>query len=193
MIKRKMRRCAIAAALLVACVAHSAANEWLPLFTADSSTWSTVGDADWSVDDQVLTASNATTNSFIVTNRTYSNFRLRLEFYPVGETNSGVYFRCERDKLTAADCYEANIADNHQNVTARTGSLVGHAVPNVRSETIDRWNSYEIVADKKSISIWTNGVQTSNFESATIPEGHIALQLFEKGEVRFRNIRIQEL
>jgi hypothetical protein len=70
---------------------------------------------------------------------------------------------------------------------------VGHVVPGQRSETIDRWNTYEILADKKHITIWTNGVKTSDFESATIPEGLIALQLFETGEVKFRNIRIQEL
>lgn len=195
MISPELSRYAVPAlaALLAACTTPPSSGNWQQLFVGDQSGWSTVGDADWSLDDQVLTASNATTNSFIVTNQTYDDFRLQLEFYPVGETNSGVYMRCERDKITPADCYEANIADNHQNKLARTGSLVGHTVPKVRSETVDRWNSYEIIADGNHITIWINGVQTSTFESATIPEGLIALQLFGKGEVRFRNIRIQEL
>jgi hypothetical protein len=183
------------ALLLAGCTGttHSEANEWHSLFDTASTSLSYVGDATWSFSDGELVAGNATMNSFIVTNRTYSDFRLQAEFYPVDETNSGIYFRCDPDRLTATDCYEANIADNHQNVQSRTGSLVGHAQPDIRSETINRWNSYEIVALGSKIQIWTNGVQTVEFASATIPNGVIALQLFETGEVRFRNIRIQEL
>jgi hypothetical protein len=172
---------------------QSGADEWHALFDATGTSWSYVGDATWSFSDGELVATNATTNSFIVTNRTYSDFRLQAEFYPVDETNSGIYFRCDPDRLTATDCYEANIADNHQNEQSRTGSLVGLSEPNIRSETINRWNTYEIVALGARIQIWTNGVQTTNFASATIPNGVIALQLFKTGEVRFRNIRIQEL
>jgi hypothetical protein len=183
------------ALLLGSCAAttHPDTDEWHALFDVVGASWSYVGDATWSFSDGELIAANATTNSFIVTNKTYSDFRLQAEFYPVDETNSGIYFRCDPDRLTATDCYEANIADNHQNEQSRTGSLVGHSEPNIRSETINKWNTYEIVALGARIQIWTNGVQTAEFASATIPNGVIALQLFKTGEVRFRNIRIQEL
>lgn len=178
---------------LNACSTRSNTDEWHTLFAENNSSWSFVGDATWTFDNSVLVANSATTNSFIVTNKSYDNFRLRVEFYPVGETNSGVFIRCDRDLPTASDCYEANIADNHQDEAARTGSLVGHVEPSIRSETIGRWNQYEILAVGDHIQVWTNGVRTADFASATSPHGVIALQLFAAGEIRFRNVQIQEL
>ena len=192
----RMQRVLLAGVLIMSlstCSTRSNTDEWHTLFAENNSSWSVVGDATWTFNDGELVASDATTNSFIVTNKNYDNFRLRAEFYPLGETNSGVYFRCDREQLTATECYEANIADNHQDETARTGSLVGHVAPSARSETIGRWNQYEILAEGSRIKIWTNGVQTVDFSSATKPQGVVALQLFAAGEIRFRNVRIQEL
>jgi len=191
-----MQRVLLASMLIMslsACSTRSDTDEWHTLFSENDSSWSIVGDATWTFDDGELVASDASTNSFIVTNKSYNNFRLRAEFYPVGETNSGVFIRCDRDLPTASDCYEANIADNHQDEAARTGSLVGHVEPSIRSETIGRWNQYEILAVGDHIQVWTNGVRTADFTSATSPRGVIALQLFAAGEIRFRNVQIQEL
>ena len=173
--------------------ANEHAAGWQTLFADKSPSWSFTGDASWTFDDSVLIGKDASENSFILTNSRYANFHLKAEFYPVSETNSGIYFRCEKDKLTADDCYEANIADKHKVVASRTGSLVGHVEPLVQSETIGHWNTYEILAENAHIQIWTNGVKTADYESADISEGVIALQLFKAGEVRFRNVLVKEL
>jgi hypothetical protein len=62
------------------------------------------------------------------------------------------------------------------------------------------WNRYRIEARGDSIKTWVNGVLCADFKDSVTPRGIIGLQVhqvpkdrFKPYQVRWRNIRIQEL
>jgi hypothetical protein len=61
------------------------------------------------------------------------------------------------------------------------------------------WNKLRVECNGNSIKTWLNGVPAADLKDAMTPKGFIALQVHAVGkkeeplEVRFRNIRIQEL
>ena len=61
----------------------------------------------------------------------------------------------------------------------------------------EQWNHYRIVADGDSIKTWINGIPAADLKDDMTACGFIALQVHnfkEAGkEIRWRNIRIQEL
>ncbi|MBT8099033.1 MAG: DUF1080 domain-containing protein [Gammaproteobacteria bacterium] len=153
------------------------------------------GDSVWHFDDGVLFPSPANAASYIVTRHAYSDFELRLDFYPVEQTNSGVFIRCEDpNSISPFDCYEINIWDQHANPESRTGAVVRLSPPLTIVQTEDRWNTMRILADGERLRVWINDTLTNDFKSSKLGSGQIALQYGgELGMVRFRNFRIREL
>lgn len=153
------------------------------------------GAARWELADGQLTSISGEAPGFAYTKARYANYDMTMDFYPVGSTNSGVFFHCnDPAQITAATCYEANIWDSNTNADRRTGSLVGYAPPIVHVATEDKWNTMRLLVVGDHLQVWVNGVKTADLIDSTYSEGHIALQYGgQLGEVRFRNIRIREL
>ena len=165
------------------------------LFDGASLTgWSALGGVSWQVRDKAIHAAIGGKDGMLVSERSFADFHLSLEFHPDSEVNSGVFVRCQdRNDITPLTCYEVNIWDNHPNQDFRTGSIVARAYPPLAHlETIDQWNRFEIGAVGDRITVMTNGVKTAELQDASLASGFIALQRAEGGEVGFRNLRIQE-
>ncbi len=58
-----------------------------------------------------------------MTNKTYKDFDIILEFYPDNSVNSGVFVRCKQQELSNIDCYVINIWDNHPDQSAKLVQL----------------------------------------------------------------------
>ena len=89
---------------------------WVTLLdgTTGLDNWIRVGDANWRAVDGTIQADQKTdkANSFLVTRNSYTDFRIRAEFWVSDDANSGIYMRCADIKnLTDRTCYEANIFD----------------------------------------------------------------------------------
>ena len=155
------------------------------------SGWVSRGDTDWSVEDGVLIGSGAG-QGFFLTNRDYGDFRLRLEFWIDVTTNSGVFIRCrDRNRIHPETCYELNIWDEHPRQAARTGAIVLKAMPPLAHvTTVNRWNSMEVLADGERIDVAVNGELTATLVDANPQAGFIALQHWESGIVKFRNMTL---
>jgi hypothetical protein len=151
-----------------------------------------VGNANWTSQDEALIAN--TGNGFLVTKESYEDFHLKLEFKAEGGTNSGIFFRCNNDKIiNDQKCYEANIFDSRPDQKYRTGGITHYTSPKSILKTEDgKWHSYEVITKGSSIRIILDGQETVMTRNEKLARGPIALQ-FAMGGIQFRKIKVSEL
>ena len=156
--------------------------------------WQVIDSAKWSVEEGEIVSSGAG-NGYLSTDELFGDFELSAEFWVDATTNSGIYIRCkDRANVHPDTCYELNIWDNHPKQEARTGAIVFKFMPPLAQvETIGRWSLYEVVAKGGSLEVKVNGVTTAKLDDADSTPGFIALQHFEQGTVKFRNINVRRL
>lgn len=180
--------------IITGCTQNQKEDDWDELFVENIDNWTTIGDALWKSDKDQLTGLAGDGLGFAVTQEEYRNFHLKLEFFPDAEVNSGVFFRCPKDSISPLVCYEANIWDEHVNQDFRTGAIVRQASPPLTQvNTLNQWNTYEIMANDNHIQVWVNDQKTIDFKSDLAAEGIIALQFFKEGSIKFRKVRIKRL
>ena len=169
-----------------------AGGGWTTLFDGSSlDGWNALGSANWELADGAVQADSG--GGFLVTEDSYADFELTLEFWVDETANSGVFIRCS-DPQTIRDTnsYEANIFDTRPNQDYRTGGIVNVAKPMSVINTGGRWNTYEIVAQGPRLTVTLNGTRTVEIEDSQYAGGPIALQ-YGAGVVKFRNVRIRPL
>ena len=182
---------AILAALLL--LGHeTSAQGRITLFDGSSlDGWTTAGDANWSLVDGAVEATSG--GGHLITENSYSDFVLTLEFWVDDPANSGVFIRCaDPDAIGANSCYEVNIFDQREDPTYRTGGIVNFAAPSAQIDAGGQWNTYEIRAEGTRLLVTLNGTVTVDIEDSTYSEGPLTLQ-YGSGIVKFRNVQIQPL
>lgn len=163
------------------------------LFQENSKDWFIKGDANWNFSNNELIGKIKNGAGFIMTQQTYKDFILELEFKPDSTINSGIFIRCKNNNINPTDCYEVNIWDLHPNQEYRTGAIVMKSIPLAMVQTIDKWNTYKIKNETDHIQVWVNGILTANIRDTVLTEGYIGLQATGTGEIRFRNVKIKTL
>lgn len=176
--------------LLSMLITLTSCDNYQTLFEEDSNDWMAFGDAEWVFTGEEFIGSVKEGNGFVMTNDSYKNFDLELEFKPDSTINSGVFIRCANKELSATDCHEINIWDLHPNQDFRTGAIVSKVVPKNYVETINKWNTYRIKANGNQIKVWVNNHITADSSFTTPLSGYIALQAMGNGEISFRNIKL---
>jgi hypothetical protein len=164
--------------------------QWRTLFDGSGfDGWAKIGDANWQLVDGAVAADAGT--GFLVTEASYADFDLELEFWVTPDANSGVFVRCsDASRIGAASCYEVNIFDQRPDPKYRTGAIVGVAEPQVMLDTGDKWNRYEISAHGRHLVVKLNGQTTVDTNDHKLAAGPFALQ-YGAGRVMFRNVRIR--
>ena len=165
---------------------------WTTLFDGSSlDGWRVLGDANWELADDAVSADNG--SGYLVTESSYGDFELTLEFWVDEPANSGIFTRCsDPDNIGAANSYEVNIYDTRADQTYRTGGIVNVAAPTSVINTGGQWNSYEITAQGSRLVVILNGTQVVDATHDQFVRGPIALQ-YGAGTVRFRNVQIRLL
>ena len=163
------------------------------LFQENSKDWFIKGDANWNFSNNELIGKIKNGAGFIMTQQTYKDFILELEFKPDSTINSGIFIRCKNNNINPTDCYEVNIWDLHPNQEYRTGAIVMKSIPLAMVQTIDKWNTYKIKNETDHIQVWVNGILTADIRDTVLTEGYIGLQATGTGEIRFRNVKIKTL
>lgn len=168
------------------------AGGWLTLFNGtDLSNWSVAGDGNWRVEDRALGADESRDGSFLVSDLSFADFELELEFWVDTEANSGVFIRCaDPESIDATSCYEVNIFDTRPDQTYRTGAIVNVAAPAEFVYTGGQWNRLWISAIGDRLAVTLNGRDLVDVADSRLTAGPIALQ-HGAGTVRFRNVRIR--
>ena len=185
------------AAALVGCASGGGAGPWTTLIdgAAGLDNFNRVGDADWRAADGAIQASQGGKDpAYLVSKASYTDFRLRAEFWSSDDANSGVFLRCQDPaKITDENCYEANIFDQRPDPSYGTGAIVKVAkVAAPMPKAGGRWNTYEISARGTRLVLVLNGVTTADVEDAKLASGPIALQ-WGRGTIKFRKVQIQPL
>ncbi len=143
-------------------------------------------------------------NEFLATEKTYSDFELRLEFkLHQGVGNTGIQFRSIRDpKSSAVSGYQADVGEKYWGCLYdehRRNKILVQAPPELeKSLKKGDWNTYLIRAEGDHITLKVNGVTTVDYkelDDQIARSGIIAVQVHSGGplKVEFRNLRIKEL
>ena len=187
---------------------------WVNLFNGkDFNGWKQLnGEAKYEVIDGVIIGTTVlnTPNSFLCTEKNYSDFVFEVDLLVEENMNSGIQFRseskpdynngrvhgyqCEVDPSTRA--WSAGIYDE-----ARRGWLYPLELnPKAQSALkMGEWNHYRIECIGNSIKTWLNGVACAHVIDDMTPEGFIALQVHgignnkerEGNQIKWKNIRIK--
>jgi hypothetical protein len=167
---------------------------WTALFDGThANDWTPIGNANWRMDNGILTADVGT--GFLVSKKSYTDFEIRAEFWADSDANSGIFIRCtDATKVTADNSYEVNIYDKRPDTSYGTGAIVNVAkIPNNPNKAGGKWNTYEIVAKGPVLTVTLNGVRTvDGVRDSKHAGGPIALQ-YAGGTVKFRKVEIKAL
>ena len=172
-------------------------TQWVTLIDGGTGldNWIRVGDANWRVVDGAIQADMKTdkANSFLVTKNSYTDFRIRAEFWVSDDANTGIYMRCADIKnLTDRTCYEANVFDQRPDPTYGTGSIVHLSPVSPMPKAGGKWNTYDVTVKGKRVVVTLNGVVTADIQDSKLASGPIALQ-YAAGVIKFRKVQIAAL
>lgn len=190
-----------------------AQGKWVQLFNGkDLTGWKPLnGKASYTVKNGEIIGTTVykEPNSFMVTEATYGDFILELEYRLDADMNSGIQFRSESRpdyKDGRVHGYQMEIDPSAR---AWTGGIYDEARRdwlytleyNTAAKTAYRkgeWNHCRIECIGPVIRVWINGIATANLVDDLTLKGFIALQVHSIGKpedagrtIRWRNIRIQ--
>jgi hypothetical protein len=199
------RAVALAVGLLVAALSvhateHAAAQSgpgWVSLFDgrAIGSEWDRVGETNWRVEDGAIVADKRTSQgaAHLVSKAKYKDFQVYVEFWASDDANSGIFLRCQDPgNITDRSCYEVNIFDQRPDPTYGTGGIVHFVEVSPMPKAGGKWNTFEITAKGRQITVVLNGQKTAELHNGLFAEGPITLQ-HGSGVVKFRKVAIRPL
>jgi HEAT repeat protein len=168
------------------------------------------GKAEYTVEDGMIVGTTVlnTPNSFLCTEKNYTDFILELEFLVEKGMNSGIQIRSQSWKHykdyrvhgyqveidTSDRAWSGGIYDE-----ARRGWLYPlKGKPKAQKAfKQNEWNQYRVEAIGDRIRTWVNGVPAADLRDDMTSTGFIALQVHSSKEegkkIKWRNIRIQDL
>ena len=131
--------------------------------------------------------------AYLVSKAAYKDFQIRAEFWVDDEANSGIFLRCDQsEKIDAKICYEVNIFDKRPDPTYGTGAIVDTAKVDPMPKAVGKWNTYEVTAKGRDITVVLNGETTAKLRNGMFDEGPIALQ-HGAGAIKFRKVEVKPL
>jgi 3-keto-disaccharide hydrolase len=157
--------------------------------------WNQVGESNWRLEDGAVVADKKTSKdaAHLVSKNSYKDFQIYVEFWASDDANSGIFLRCQDPtKITDRSCYEANIFDTRPDPTYGTGGIVHFAEVNPMPKAGGKWNTYEITAKGRQITVMLNGQKTVELNNGLFVEGPITLQ-HGAGVMKFRKVAIKPL
>lgn len=199
--------------LSIPTIGVQAQAKWLKLFNGkDLSGWKQLnGKALYSVKNGEIIGTTVfkEPNSFLVTEATYGDFILELEFKLDADMNSGIQFRSE----SKADYKDGRVHGYQMEIDPSARAWTGGIYDEARRDWLysleynpegkkaykkGDWNMCRIECIGSAIRIWVNGIPTANLVDDLTPKGFIALQVHSVGKqeesgqtIRWKNIRIQ--
>jgi hypothetical protein len=177
---------------------------WYPLFDGRGLDGFVVaGEAVWQVRDGQIVAESGG-QSLLLTDETFSDFELRVDFLAAPGANSGVFLRVTAKDLAAGvEGYEVNVSPPSSPFP--TGSVMRVALPpgggvpkfgvlqKADAGESEEWRTYHVVAKGGSIAVTLDGEAVAELaDPSPIAEGYLGLQ-HNQGNVAFRNVKVRRL
>ena len=202
---RSKRAFAVATGFIVVAFAamHPAAQApgqtgpgWVPLLDGNNmGDWDRVGETNWRLEDGAVVADKRTSQgaAHLVTKAPYKDFQIYAEFWASDDANSGIFIRCSDPKNPSdKTCYEVNIFDQRKDPTYGTGAIVNFAEVNPMPKAGGKWNTFEITAKGRQITVLLNGNKTVDLHNGLFTEGPFTLQ-HGAGVIKFRKVAVKPL
>ena len=169
---------------------------WITLLDSKNmGDWNKVGESNWRLEDGAVVADKVAASGagHLVSKNSYKDFQVHVEFWASDDANSGIFLRCQDPaKITDKSCYEANIFDQRKDPTYGTGGIVHFAEVSPMPKAGGKWNTYEITAKGRQITVTLNGQKTVELNNGLFVEGPITLQ-HGAGVIKFRKVAIKPL
>lgn len=157
--------------------------------------WDKVGETNWRIEDGALVADKRTSKdtAHLVSKVSYKDFQIFADFWASDDANSGIFLRCQNPtKIGADSCYEVNIYDQRKDPSYGTGGIVNFAEVDPMPKAGGKWNTFEITAKGRHITVVLNGQKTVDLRNDLFKEGPFTLQHGE-GVIKFRKVAIKPL
>jgi hypothetical protein len=176
---------------------------WITLLDGSNAktldNWNRLGDANWRAEDGAIVADKGKGGN-LVSKNSYKDFQIRAEFWADHTTNSGIFFRISDVKTIGSKTgYEANIYDQRPEAEYGTGAIVDVAKVSPIPKAGGKWNTLEITARGKHLTLVLNGTKTADVQHAQFMEGPISLQFGNRekgtpgGAIKWRTVQIRPL
>ena len=160
---------------------------WTPRETFDKGKT-----GDWSVSDNALVC-GGTIASWLSTDASFGDFRLKIDFRGTEKVNSGVFLRSQKEGQPHVTGYEMQIWD-YQPAGYLTGALVGSVKATAPGKVRGgEWNTFDITAQGDHFVVLLNGNKVLDARDAKHASGVIGLQCQRENKIEFRNIKLRPL
>lgn len=199
--------------LFISILCSGQSSPWVSLFNGkDLKGWKQLnGQAIFEVKNGEIIGTTVpnTPNSFLATEKDYTDFILELEFWADSTMNSGIQFRSE----SKADFQNGRVFGYQMEIDPSSRAWSGGIYDEARRLWLyslefnqgakkaykkSGWNKYRIECIGKTVKTWVNGVPAAYLIDDMLTKGFIALQVHsiqkpaDTGkQIRWRNIRIQ--
>ena len=179
------------------------AADWRPLWDGKSlAGWHVIGRGEWKIEDGAIHGTHAQAEkefSHLVTDRTFTNFTVRLKYKTV-RGNSGLYFRIEEKGFSGVSGFQAEIdPDKDAGGLYETNgrSWVSQPTPEQVKSWFKpgAWNEMTVTARRRDITVTVNGKTSAVLKNDPGRlAGKFALQVHggQDCDVWFKDIEIRE-
>lgn len=201
---------------LVSVLVQDASAQWTNLFNGkDLKGWKILnGEAPFAVEDGMIVGKSVanTPNTFLCTEKVYTNFILEYDMKMDEGLNSGVQIRSKSHESYRNGRVHGTQVECEDSKRAWAGGIYDEARNGWRypleynpsaKEAFKKgeWNSFKIVAFNNHIMTWVNDIPTANLVEEETETGFIGLQVHGIGNntslagknIKWKNIRIKEI
>ncbi|MGA2629543.1 MAG: DUF1080 domain-containing protein [Terriglobia bacterium] len=192
---------------VLVCAVAQAGDKWLPLFNGkDLSGWRAYGKEKWAVENGTILGEGLTDKyGYLVTEKTYQDFLLRVKFKCEKLGNYGVFLRSRMlgEGQSGPDIEGTQVEVDPSRDTGGVYESGGrqwvaqNTAESARAIKPNEWNELEIAIEGRHIVTRMNGVQIVDFDDPAprFFDGVIGLQLHSGGggKIHWKDIEIMEL
>jgi len=169
----------------------------------DLTGWKVHGTEKWYVDKGELVCESGPDQQYgyLVSDKDFKNFELKVEFKQESNGNSGVFFHCSIEG-TKISGWQAEVAPLNKSTggiyeSYGRGWLIKPEAAKEKFLKEGEWNTMVVRMEGNTVKTWLNGEQMIELEDAKIGSsvGKIALQIHDGGgvKVRWRKVEVKEL
>ena len=169
---------------------------WTSLFDGKSlAGWHPENDAKWTISNGALVGSAG--DGWLRSEKTFSDFELRLEYRNSPKGNSGVFLRCSKeskpgDPPNPATGYELQIYNEDPKwATGSIEDVIQRLTPMNPAPGV--WHRYEVEVRGDHLTATLDGTKVLDGHDSQLKSGYIGLQHHKGNGIAFRNIMIKPL
>ena len=194
----------VLAILIISAIAVGNSFAQVKLFNGkDLTGWKVHGTEKWYVDKGELVCESGPDKQYgyLVSDKDFKNFELKVEFKQESNGNSGVFFHCSIEG-TKISGWQAEVAPLNKSTggvyeSYGRGWLIKPDPAKEKFLKEGDWNTMVVRMEGNTVKTWLNGEQMIVLEDEKIGSavGKIALQIHDGGgvKVRWRKVEIKEL